>query len=351
MRRDGGILRRLRAAAALACACAGSLACRQGAEADAVAPAPPASVAKTVDEGTLATITLSEAAERRLGIQTEAATVGRIALARSYPGDLTWAAARGGPAAGAAAYAILPTLQPLDLVRLADLQIAADEALGSARITAEVAARGVAWAEERLATRAGSRRELEDARAQARLADAALRGAEQRRALLGAPAFAEELPDRLWVRVRVYAGDADRLRQAKQARVLGLGEPPGSAGRVARALPAHFRAEPAGSSAELFFELEVPDRSLVPGERVSVEIPLGDERDALLVPWSAVLFDVHGGTWVYRETAPHAFERRRVEVLHVEDGQAALAGGIEPGAAIVSAGAAELFGAQLGFSK
>ena len=74
-----------------------------------------------------------------------------------------------------------------------------------------------------------------------------------------------------------------------------------------------------------------------------------------MVPWSAVVHDIHGGTWVYERTAPRVYTRRRVEVKHVQgsgaEAQAVLARGPAPGAMVVSVGAAELFGTEFGTRK
>jgi hypothetical protein len=336
---------------AFAFATAACLACGGDSAGAPGAAAPAVSAVATVDESALATLTLSESAARRLGIETAPAALEPASRSRRYGGQITWAPAPEQPRDGSAAYAILSALATADLVRIADLQIAADGALDSARIQLEASQRTLAWAEARLAARAGSARELEDARTQARLASAALRNAQERRALLGAPALGARTSGALWVRVPVFAGDAERLRGAREVRIFGLGEPSGAPGRAAHPVPARLSAAPGVSSVDLLFELEDRDPGWQAGERVSVAIPVGGERDALVVPWSAVLHDFHGGNWVYREVSAHRFERRRVEVENVEGGRAALASGVEPGMAIVISGASELFGTELGFAK
>jgi hypothetical protein len=338
-------------AAALAIAPAAWLTCHGDPVGEPAVAAPAVNVGAAVDESALATLTLSEGAARRLGIETTPVALERIARSRRYGGQLTWAPASDRPLDGSATYALLSTLAPVDVLRMADLQIAADGALASARILAEAAQQTLAWAEGRLAARAGSQRELAAARSQAQVAEVALRSARERRALLGAPVLGAQASDALWVRVPVYAGDADRLRGAHEVRVFRFGEAPGAPGRVARAVPVRLAPAAAAASADLLFELEDRDHGWQAGERVSVAIPLGGEHDALVVPWSAVLHDYHGGTWVYREIGAHRFERRRVVVEDVEGGRAALASGVEPGMAVVSAGSAELFGTELGFAK
>ena len=77
---------------------------------------------------------------------------------------------------------------------------------------------------------------------------------------------------------------------------------------------------------------------------------LGD-ADSLVVPWSSVVHDINGGTWVYEEVAPRKYARRRVQVRYVTDGLASLAAGPPVGSKIVTAGAVELFGTEFGFAK
>ena len=69
------------------------------------------------------------------------------------------------------------------------------------------------------------------------------------------------------------------------------------------------------------------------------------------MPWSAVVLDIYGGTWVYERTAEHEFVRRRVVVDFVVADRAALSQGPDAGAEVVEQGAAELFGTEIGFSK
>jgi len=69
------------------------------------------------------------------------------------------------------------------------------------------------------------------------------------------------------------------------------------------------------------------------------------------VAWSAVVFDIHGGAWVYEKTADRTYTRRRVVVRYVTEGVAVLESGPAAGTKVVTAGAAELFGAETGYSK
>jgi multidrug efflux pump subunit AcrA (membrane-fusion protein) len=89
---------------------------------------------------------------------------------------------------------------------------------------------------------------------------------------------------------------------------------------------------------------------LRPGEKVGVSFGT-EQAKALIIPWSAVVHDINGGTWVYENTAPQTYSRRRVEVLYVRDGFAALGRGLNTGTNVVKTGAAELFGTEFGVGK
>jgi hypothetical protein len=61
--------------------------------------------------------------------------------------------------------------------------------------------------------------------------------------------------------------------------------------------------------------------------------------------------DINGGTWVYEVVGEHKFTRRRVQIKYVVDSNAVLASGPPVGSKIVTQGAIELFGTEMGFAK
>ncbi|WP_254053635.1 hypothetical protein [Singulisphaera sp. GP187] len=91
--------------------------------------------------------------------------------------------------------------------------------------------------------------------------------------------------------------------------------------------------------------------ALRPGQRVGVTLPLRGEDESLVIPLAALLRDIHGNTWVYENSAPHAYARRRVSVDRVVNSMVALTSGPKPGAQVVTDGAAELFGTEFGVGK
>ncbi len=88
---------------------------------------------------------------------------------------------------------------------------------------------------------------------------------------------------------------------------------------------------------------------LVPGQRVSVElVRVGASKPQKIVPYSSVLYDVRGNTWVYINPKPLAFVRHAIKVDFIEGDNAVLIDGPAIGTKVVSVGAPELFGAETG---
>src|SRR5262249_22658721 len=105
------------------------------------------------------------------------------------------------------------------------------------------------------------------------------------------------------------------------------------------------------ATVDLYYELANPEGRLRPGERMTVQVKLQDKPEQAVVPWSAVMHDIHGGTWLYENTAANTYVRRRIQVRYVVDDQAALENAPPAGAQVVTAGAVELFGTEFGFAK
>jgi hypothetical protein len=64
------------------------------------------------------------------------------------------------------------------------------------------------------------------------------------------------------------------------------------------------------------------------------------------VPYAAVLYDANGRTWVYTSPSSLVFVRRPIQVEYIEGAVAVLSDGPPAGTAVVTTGAAELFGAE-----
>ncbi|MBS0211291.1 MAG: efflux RND transporter periplasmic adaptor subunit [Planctomycetes bacterium] len=167
----------------------------------------------------------------------------------------------------------------------------------------------------------------------------------------GAPLFEVLDTSRVWVRVSVYAGEVDALAPNQPAQISGLADRLVDKPLSAAPIAAPPTAVPLAAAVDLYFDLPNADGRFKPGERVTARLRLRGQDEQLTVPWSAVIYDIYGGTWVYEQTAPHTFVRRRVEVRQVQGDTAILERGPAVGAKIVTAGVVEMYGAEFGFAK
>jgi len=109
-----------------------------------------------------------------------------------------------------------------EVLRLAELQAAADGRVAAAHVQVEAAKTAMARARKVLEAEAGSVRSVDEAGSNFALAEAALATARAQRALLGASVDRPEGSPRLWVRVAVYSGEVGRLDANVDARVRSL---------------------------------------------------------------------------------------------------------------------------------
>lgn len=69
------------------------------------------------------------------------------------------------------------------------------------------------------------------------------------------------------------------------------------------------------------------------------------------VPYSAVIYDIEGNTWIYTNPAPLTFVRQPVVVDHIEGDTVFLAESLPSELNVVTVGVAELYGTETGVSK
>jgi hypothetical protein len=88
-------------------------------------------------------------------------------------------------------------------------------------------------------------------------------------------------------------------------------------------------------------------------ERLGIRTtPIGETTVAgkkrKVVPYGAVLYDAEGRTSVYVSPAPNTYVRQPITVDFIQGDRAVLVAGPAAGTAIVTVGAAELYGAETG---
>ncbi len=120
--------------------------------------------------------------------------------------------------------------------------------------------------------------------------------------------------DPLWVRVSVYVGDLALIDDQKPALVHSLSDFKGKDVRPAKPIASPLTANPNNASVNLYFELKNSDIKFRPGQRVSVTLTLRSSKENLIVPYSAIIYDMYGGAWVYENPSPQIYVRRRVEL-------------------------------------
>jgi hypothetical protein len=70
-----------------------------------------------------------------------------------------------------------------------------------------------------------------------------------------------------------------------------------------------------------------------------------------VIAYGAVLYDEHGDTWTFTSPAPLTFLRQKIDIDHVTGTSVVLRDGPPAGTTVVTEGAAELLGAELGVGE
>lgn len=315
---------------------------------------PPATVSEKISEQDLINIKLTPEAEQRLGIRTARVRKQKIARFREYSGDLLLPLGQtSGDAstnASRSVFSLLPMMSPADLVRVAELQVEADGQTAAAEVELEGAQVAFKRAQELISSKAGAGRTVDEARLQVQLAETKLRTAQSRRNLLGAPLFEAVRTNLLWVHVPVYVGDLSNLNLEAPARLYPLGSKTNSPGVEINLVSVPFSSVGSATATDLYYEISGSE-SFRPGQKFGVAIPLREEAESLVIPSSAILYDIHGDAWVYVKISPQAFARRRVEVRYTQKGRAIISRGLTENVEVVTLGNAELFGTEFGPGK
>lgn len=152
-----------------------------------------------------------------------------------------------------------------------------------------------------------------------------------------------------WVMVTLSQGEWDRLAKDRPARVLSLGTRD-KLGHEVLALPsgAPPLEDAKRSMLTLYYVVSGKDHGLTLNNRMRVELELsGSAEKQKVVPYAAVYYDGKGAPWVYVNTKPLVFERRRIGIERIVGDLAVLSDGPAIGTPVVTVGAALLYGAEI----
>jgi hypothetical protein len=84
-------------------------------------------------------------------------------------------------------------------------------------------------------------------------------------------------------------------------------------------------------------------------ERLGVAtVPVAGSGSNLTVPYAAVIYDAQGKTWSYITSEPLTYHRAEITIDEIAGDMAILSAGPPAGTAVVTTGAAELYGAEIG---
>ena len=155
----------------------------------------------------------------------------------------------------------------------------------------------------------------------------------------------------MWIRAPIYVGLLPEVKMDIAATIVNLDGRSSMEPRSATPVTAPPSADPLSATVDLFYETTNTDKLLRPGQRVAMELTLRGSEESLVVPTKAILYDIHGGTWVYAVVGERCFERRRVAIRHTVADRSILEEGPPEGTEVVMDGTAELFGTEFGIGK
>ena len=138
--------------------------------------------------------------------------------------------------------------------------------------------------------------------------------------------------------------EADDIAEGKVVMVAPIGSGAADHRYKARVVLASAGTQP--DNARYFAPIE-PDESLMAGQQVFVRVASPGSADtAKIVPYSSIIYDVAGKSWLYTNPEPLVYVRQQVTIERILGNLVVLSDGPEAGTAVVSVGAAELMGVE-----
>ena len=117
-----------------------------------------------------------------------------------------------------------------------------------------------------------------------------------------------------------------------------------SLGKPSGVIPATVEAIPGSDAKRVTLTERAAERIDLKTDSVR-QAQLG-ERLLKVVPYSSIIYDPHGGTWVYTQTAPRSFVRAPIDVETIKGDEVFLSNGPAVGTVVASVGVAEIYGTE-----
>jgi hypothetical protein len=156
----------------------------------------------------------------------------------------------------------------------------------------------------------------------------------------------------VWVRVPLSGSVQNEVDRSQPALIVSLAEDDNTSGLTAQPVEAMVSGDFEEEVGVLYYVIDNADHGLAPGQRVLVELTLlGSGAQQTVIPYSAVIYDLQGQTWIYTSPEPLTFVRQSITVDYIEGDIAVLSEGPPAGTAVVTVGVAELYGLDTGVGK
>lgn len=152
-----------------------------------------------------------------------------------------------------------------------------------------------------------------------------------------------------WVRVALTHDEWDSVAKDQPARILPLTtRSENGDGLLAQPSGMPPREDVKRSMLQLHYVVSGKNHGLMLNQRMRVELEqAGNGEKRKVVPYSAVYYDAKGIPWVYVNPEPLGFERKPVRIERVVGDVAVLEEGPPVGTAVVTVGAAMLYGVEV----
>ncbi|MBI3303380.1 MAG: efflux RND transporter periplasmic adaptor subunit [Deltaproteobacteria bacterium] len=150
----------------------------------------------------------------------------------------------------------------------------------------------------------------------------------------------------VWVEAPIFEGDLDKVDRESAVTIRSVGEEQMS--WTGKPIYAGEVVDPLKRAANLLYVVDNATGRLKLGMSVTIAVPAGSEKQAVMVPEAALVESGGGRGVVYVRRSPTLFAEEEVTIGVRRDGLVAVAGEVKEGDDIVVVGAPALFGEVFG---